>query len=120
MPAIHFPGKVPDLTGYVPTDHYAFKPAGAELTVKDMDTAFDKVAAWAARHAPGREIYLGEFGVYKPADAASKRNYLGVIVANTDRLGWSWAVWDYQDSFGVRDAQGHGTPILEGLFPKKK
>ena len=120
MPAIPFPGKVPDLTGFVPADHYAFKPAGAELTVKDMDAAFDKVAAWAAQHAPGREIYLGEFGVYIAADAASKRNYLAAIVANTDRLGWSWAVWDYQDSFGVRDAQGRGTPILEGLFPKKK
>ncbi len=120
MPAIKFPGKVPDLSGYVPADHYAFKPVGTELSVKDMDAAFDKVAAWTAQHAPGREIYLGEFGVYVAADAASKRNYLGAIMANTRRLGWSWAVWDYQDSFGVRDARGNPTPILEGLFPKTK
>ena len=119
MPAIPFPGKVPDLTGYVPADHFAFKPAGTELTVQEMNAAFDRVAAWAARHAAGREIYLGEFGVYTPADAASKRRYLAAITANTDRLGWSWAVWDYQDSFGVRDAQGRPTPVLEGLFPKK-
>jgi endoglucanase len=120
MPAIRFPGPVPDLTGFVPTDHFAFKPAGYELTVKNVDDAFDKVAEWAAKHAPGREIYLGEFGVYLPADAVSKRNYLGAIMDNTERLGWSWAIWDYRDSFGVRDAKGNGTPILGGLFPPKK
>ncbi len=120
MPAVKFPGAVPDLTGFVPADHFAFKPAGYQLTVKQIDDAFDKVAAWAAKQAPGREIYLGEFGVYQPADAASKRHYLAAIMADTKRLGWSWAVWDYQDSFGVRDAAGHGTPILEGLFPPKK
>lgn len=116
MPAIPFPGAVPDLTHFVPKSHYAFKPEGTELTVKQMDEAFDKVAAWAARHAPGREIHLGEFGVYRAADAASKRNYIAAIVANTTRLGWGWAVWDYQESFGVRDANGAGTPILDGLF----
>ena len=120
MPAIHFPGRMPDLTNFVPKDHYAFRPEGTELTVKQMDDAFNKVAAWAAKHAPGREIHLGEFGVYKAADAASKRNYLGAIVANTNRLGWGWAVWDYQDSFGVRDEKGAPTPILEGLFPAAK
>jgi endoglucanase len=120
MPAIRFPGPVPDLTGFVPTDHHAFKPPGYELTVKDVDDAFDKVAAWAAKHAPGKEIYLGEFGVYLPADADSKRNYIGAIMNDTKRLGWSWAIWDYRDSFGVRDARGNGTPILEGLFPPTK
>jgi len=120
MPAVKFPGPLPDLTGFVPADHYAFKPAGYELTVKQIDDAFDRVAAWAAKHAPGREIHLGEFGVYEPADAASKRNYLAAIMANTTRLGWGWAVWDYQDSFGVRDGAGRATPILEGLFPPKK
>lgn len=120
MPAVPFPGRVPDLTGFVPRDHYAYQPAGTELTVQRLAEAFERVAAWAARHAPGREIYLGEFGVYRAADAASKRRYLAAIMANTERLGWSWAVWDYQDSFGVRDAAGRGTPILEGLFPARR
>ncbi len=120
MPAIKFPGKVPDLTGFVPADHYAYRPAGFELTAKTIDEAFDKVAAWAAKNAPGREIHLGEFGVYVAADADSKRNYISVIMANTARHGWSWAIWDYRDVFGVRDAEGRGTPILEALsLPKK-
>ncbi len=120
MPPVRFPGKVPDLSHYLPADHSAAKLSGRDLTAREIDEAFDKVAAWAAKNAAGHEIYLGEFGVYVPADAGSKRAYLGVIMANTNRLGWSWAVWDYQDSFGVRDAQGRGTPILEGLFPKQK
>lgn len=120
MPAVRFPGPVPDLTGFVPADHFAFRPAGTDLTVRQIDEAFDRVAAWAARQAPGREIYLGEFGVFRPADADSKRRYVAAILANTRRLGWSWAVWDYQDSFGVRDAAGRGTPILEGLFPARR
>ena len=120
LPAIPFPGIVPDLTQFVPKEHYGFKPAGTALTVKTMDEAFDRVAAWAAKHAPGREIHLGEFGVYKAADAASKKNYIAAIRANTDRLGWGWAVWDYQDSFGVRDSEGRPTPILLGLFPPAK
>jgi len=120
MPAIKFPGTMPDLTTYVPKDHYAFKPAGTTLTVAQMNEAFDQVAAWVAKNAAGREIHLGEFGVYRAADDESKRNYIQAIVANTERLGWGWAVWDYQDSFGVRDAQGRGTPILEGLLPKAK
>jgi hypothetical protein len=32
--------------------------------------------------------------------------------------GWGWAVWDYNDSFGVRDAKGRPIAILRGLFPR--
>jgi endoglucanase len=76
------------------------------------------VAAWAADHARGREIYLGEFGVYKSADPASKRRWIAAVREAAEKRGWSWAVWDYNDSFGVRDAQGQGTPILQGLFSR--
>ncbi len=118
MPAVRFPGALPDLAPYLPAKHYALKPAGYELTVRQIDEAFDKVAAWAAKNAPGREIHIGEFGVYIAADAASKRNWIAAVSGNAARRGWGWAVWDYQDSFGVRDAKGEPTPILDGLFPK--
>ncbi len=118
MPAIKFPGPLPDLAPYLPANNYALKPAGYELTVQQIDDAFAKVAAWAAQHAPGIEIHIGEFGVYLPADAISKQHWISAVKGNAERRGWGWAVWDYQDSFGVRDAKGEGTPILEGLFPK--
>jgi len=118
MPAVKFPGALPDLAAYVSAKHYAFRPAGYELTVHQVDEAFEKVAAWVAKNAPGREIHIGEFGVYIAADAASKRNWIAAVSGNAARRGWGWAVWDYQDSFGVRDAKGEPTPILDGLFPK--
>jgi endoglucanase len=116
MPAVSFPGRVPDLSGATTGNQSLNVKAGDELTVADIEAGFTKVAAWAAEHAGGREIYLGEFGVYKPADPASKVRWIAAVRAAAESRGWSWAVWDYNDSFGVRDAQGEATPILRGLF----
>jgi endoglucanase len=116
MPLISFPGTVPDLTDILPPDHFAFSSSGKELTATDIETDFEEVAAWAREHARGHELHLGEFGVYRPADADSKRNYLSAIVGAAERNGFGWAVWDYQGGFAVRDQDGSPTPILEGLF----
>ena len=118
MAAVPFPGRVPDLSGATADHHPLNVHAGDELTVASIEAGFSKVAAWAAQHAQGREIYLGEFGVYKAADPASKRHWIAAVRAAAESRGWGWAVWDYNDSFGVRDAAGQGTPILEGLFPR--
>lgn len=115
MPLVKFPGIVPDLSQALPAEHWAAKIGGTELTVKEVEDAFAAVAAWAAQHAPGREIYIGEFGVFRPADADSKRAYIKTVTTTAERLGWGWAVWDYQGGFAVRDADGKPTPILEGL-----
>jgi endoglucanase len=118
MPAVPFPGRVPDLSGATADNHPLNVRTGDELTVANIEAGFSKVAAWASLHASGREIYLGEFGVYKAADPASKRRWISAVRAASESRGWSWAVWDYNDSFGVRDAQGQATPILQGLFPR--
>ena len=118
MPAVPFPGRVPDLTGATADHHPLNVRTGDELTVANIEAGFSKVAAWAALHASGREIYLGEFGVYTSADPASKRRWISAVRAASESRGWSWAVWDYNDSFGVRNAMGHATPILQGLFPR--
>lgn len=120
MPLVRFPGKVPDLSDHVPADHFAAKEFGKELTAAEINVAFDKVAAWAREHAPGHEIHIGEFGVYRPADADSKRNYLSALVGAAERNGFGWAVWDYQGGFAVRNPDGSATPILEGLFAQRR
>ena len=119
MAPVSFPGRVPDLTGaFSPSyTNWLQAKAGDELTVADIEAAFSKVAAWAAVHWKGREIYLGEFGVYDAADPASRGRWIAAVRAACESRGWSWAVWDYSDSFGVRDAHGRPTVILEGLFP---
>jgi endoglucanase len=117
LPAVTFPGVVPDVTGHT-TAHYGLHLlAGDKLTIEEVQAAFAGVEAWVKQHAPGLEVYLGEFGVYAAADADSKRHWIATVRNEVERRGWSWAVWDYDESFGVRGRDGNGTPILEGLFP---
>lgn len=118
MPAVQFPGTVPDLSGVLPKDHFALGASGKELTVADIDADFEKVAAWARENAKRREIHIGEFGVYRPADATSTRNYISAVVRAAEKNGFGWAVWDYQGGFAVRNQDGEPTPVLEGLFAK--
>ncbi len=120
MPLVRFPGKVPDLSKHIPADHFAASSSNTELTVADLDADFDRVAAWAREHASGHEIHIGEFGVYRPADADSKRAYLSALVSAAERHGFGWAVWDYQGGFAVREQDGSPTPILEGLFAHRR
>lgn len=118
MPAVPFPGIVPDLTGKIPKNPNLEKMSGRRLTVADMEARFAKVESWVAAHAPGIEVHVGEFGVYRPADADSKRNWIRALVHACESRDWGWAVWDYQGGFAVRDPDGKPTPILEGLFTK--
>lgn len=117
MAAVPFPGRVPDLAGVVAADSYLMKWSQREIGPADIEGEFDNVAAWAAKHAPGREIHLGEFGVFIAADAASKSNYIAAVREAAERRGWGWAVWDYRGSFAVRGPDGNPTPVFEGLFP---
>jgi endoglucanase len=118
MPAVTFPGTVPDLTGHTLPHYNMNLRAGDKLTEAQIEEAFAKVSTWLAIHAPKIEVYLGEFGVYKEADATSMRHWIATVRQATESRGWGWAVWDYNASFGARDAAGKGTPVLEGLFAK--
>jgi endoglucanase len=118
LPPVSFPGTVPDLTGHtLPDFHHKELHAGDPLTVAQVRQAFAGVSDWLAVHAPRIEVYVGEFGVYEPADAASKRRWIATVRSEAESRGWGWAVWDYNDSFGVRGPDGSATPVLEGLFP---
>lgn len=120
LPAVHFPGTVPDYAPHMTKPgHHSFGQPGDPLTVAQVDEAFAKVAAWVAAHRPGLEVYVGEFGVYEPADAQSKKTWLQTIVHNCESRGWGWAVWEYEGGFGVRDEKtGAPTNVLDGLFGK--
>jgi endoglucanase len=117
LPAVTFPGVVPDVTGHTSAHYGLHLHAGDKLTVEEVQAAFAGVETWVKQHAPGIEVYLGEFGVYAAADADSKRRWMATVRNEVEQRGWSWAVWDYNESFGVRGNDGNGTPILEGLFP---
>jgi endoglucanase len=119
LPPVSFPGIVPDLTGHtLPNFNHGEIHPGDAITVGQIQAKFAGVSEWLAGHAPGIEVYLGEFGVYKPAEAASTRRWVATVRSEAESRGWGWAVWDYNDSFGVRNRDGSGTPVLEGLFAK--
>ncbi len=120
LPAVHFPGTVPEYASHMTKPgHHSFGQPGDTLTVEQVDAAFKKVADWVAKTRPGLEIYVGEFGVYEPADATSKKTYLQTIVHNCESRSWGWAVWEYEGGFGVRDEKtGESTTVLAGLFGK--
>lgn len=118
MPPVNFPGTVPDLTKLVPPEHFAAKVSLTELKIEDVDAAFAKAAGWLKTHAPGKEVYLGEFGSYEMAPADSRRVFTRTIRSAAERHGWGWAVWDYKSSFGVRRADGSSTAVLDGLFER--
>lgn len=118
LPPVTFPGTVPDVTGYTTSIFHMKFNVGEPLNEAQIKATFDSVSAWLAVHAPKIEVYVGEFGVFKPADAASTRNWIGAVRSNAEGRGWGWGVWDYNDSFGVRNHDGSGTAVLAGLFPK--
>ena len=118
LPPITFPGTVPDLTGHTQPHFNQNVHAGDKLTIEQVQAAFAKVSTWLAGHAPKIEVYIGEFGVFQAADADSTRRWITTVRTAAESRGWGWAVWDYNDSFGVRKADGTGTPVLQGLFSK--
>lgn len=117
MPLVRFPGVVPDLTGSAPAGHWILDNAGKVLSYAEIEEAFERVQKWAADRAPGREIHIGEFGAYRTGADEDRRYYAACVRAAAERRGWGWAVWDYRGGFAVRDEQGLGTQVLEGLFP---
>ncbi len=113
MPAVPFPGKVPNLTGIIPAD----RPVPATLSAEqDIDPMFERLAEWARTKAAGREIHLGEFGVFYQADAQSTINWTRAVRQACERHGFGWAVWGYRSVFPVRRKDGSPAPMLEGLM----
>jgi endoglucanase len=118
LPPVDFPGTVPDLTGHtLPHFNQKLTP-GDPLTAAQTEATFAQAAQWLAVHAPNIEVYVGEFGVFHAAPAESTRRWIALVRSESERRGWGWAVWDYNDVFGVRGADGAGTPVLAGLFDK--
>ncbi|MGA8170187.1 MAG: glycoside hydrolase family 5 protein [Methylocystis sp.] len=70
-------------------------PADRAKVVADLTVARD----WALDH--DRPVYLGEFGVYDKAPAASRAAWIGHVARTADRFGWSWAYWQFDHDFAL-------------------
>lgn len=125
LPAIAFPGKVPDLTSKLEKDDPDARFSNTELTVAGLEASIDALAAKAKARAAGREVYIGLFGALgftrgpsgPVPDDASARTYIRSARRAFERHGFAWAVYDYQTGGAVRGDEGTGAPtrILQGL-----
>ena len=72
-------------------------------------------AAWAREQ--GVALFLGEFGAVEHADMAARADWTTLVRTEAERLGMSWAYWDFATDFGAYDlaASRWRTPLAEAL-----
>lgn len=114
-PAVHFPGRVPDLSKLPDAHEGARQFSRTELSVALLDARIDRFAQRARAVAGGREIYIGSWGVYHRADDDSARRYVRAVQSALERNGLSWAIYDYHSGCAVRDAAGKPTRVMDAL-----
>jgi len=78
-----------------------WKGTDAEKAAVDRD--FAKAQTWAKEH--NRPVFLGEFGVYDKAPMESRVRYLAFLVGTMQKLGWSWAYWQFDSDFVLYDVK---------------
>ncbi|MGX1321555.1 endoglucanase [Bradyrhizobium sp. USDA 377] len=81
---------------------------------------FKKMSLWAEKER--RPVYLGEFGVYERAPSDSRTRYLSYVARSADRLGWSWAYWQFDHDFAAFDSarQAWKPDILRAMIPPSR
>jgi endoglucanase len=95
---------------------------GTEWNGTAEDRAFvteilERAAAWGEEHE--RPIFVGEFGAYERADMESRARWTEWVARESERLGMSWAYWEFMAGFGLydRDNDSFRAPLLEALVP---
>lgn len=91
---------------------------GSEADKASMAEDFLAIQRWA--DAQQRPVYLGEFGVYDKASLADRAQYMSFVARNAERLGWSWAYWQFDHDFALFDSdRGRWiAPLLRSLLPE--
>jgi endoglucanase len=77
------------------------KWTGSDAEQSEIRKSFEKAAAWAKKH--GRPVFLGEFGAYQAADMDSRARWTRFVVGEAEKLGFSWAYWEFSSGFGAYD-----------------
>jgi endoglucanase len=76
-----------------------------------------KVASdWSLKN--DRPIFLGEFGAYDKGDMDSRARYTAFVARTAEKLGFSWAYWQFDSDFIVYniDKECWVEPILDALM----
>ena len=94
------------------------KWTGTEAETKAIRKSFTQAADWAKKHRVS--VFLGEFGAYHEADMESRARWTRCIVEEAEKLGFSWAYWEFCAGFGAYDAKTDSwrTPLKDALTQK--
>jgi endoglucanase len=79
------------------------KWTGAPAERAAIQKDFDKAAAFGKAH--DRPMFLGEFGAYEGADIESRAKWTECVAENAQRVGFSWAYWEFCSGFGAYDSK---------------
>ena len=66
-------------------------------------------------------MFLGEFGAYEKGDMPSRVRWTDFVTRQAEKLGWSWAYWQFDSDFIVYDIDNERwvEPIRDALIPPK-
>jgi len=95
---------------------------GTPEEIAEVNTKLQVAADWSK--ANDRPIFLGEFGAYDKGDMNSRARYTAFVARTAEKLGFSWAYWQFDSDFIVYniDKEKWVKPILNALMdtPQKK
>ena len=89
---------------------------GTESDRARVRTELARASAWARDR--DRRLFLGEFGVCANVGMAARSAWTALVRAEAERLGMSWAYWDFGTDFGAFDLTRHAwrAPLREALL----
>ena len=82
-----------------------------------ITNTLQQAAAWG--QANGRPIFVGEFGAYRRADIDSRVRWTSFVAREMERLGMSWAYWEFMSGFGIYSIEFDTwtSPLKDALIP---
>ena len=85
---------------------------------KEVESKLKVAADWSLKN--DRPIFLGEFGAYDKGDMDSRARYTAFVARTAEKLGFSWAYWQFDSDFIVYniDKESWVEPILDALMNK--
>jgi endoglucanase len=94
--------------------------AGTPDEEKMVESKLKVAADWSAQN--DRPIFLGEFGAYDKGDMDSRVRYTAFVARTAEKLGFSWAYWQFDSDFIVYNIEKETwvKPILNSLIDKAK
>jgi endoglucanase len=94
------------------------KWTGTPEEKQEVETKLKVAADWSLKN--NRPIFLGEFGSYEKADMDSRARYTAFVARTAEKLGFSWAYWQFDADFIVYNIEKESwvEPILNALIDK--